>query len=292
MKALISGSEVQAAYQAAFRGVKAADLAYALATDSGLDLLLPMLTHLLESGGYVRALIGTDLPTPPSVFRRLLDLHGSFPDRAQVRRFHASKHCAFHPKFAVFRNDVRGARAIVGSSNLTSGGLEVNWEANVVVSDPVSVRRLSDYFDELFDGGHALHVSQQWLDQYEARWQRRLDAERAQRAARQAVLDIRRPRREVPTGIRGRTFAFTGRITGWPRASLLYPEIARLGGMVARSPRSMARADFLVHAEILGGRKTTLKLRAARSRGMPIITQEEFLRVLEKSQRRKARRST
>jgi NAD-dependent DNA ligase len=40
-----------------------------------------------------------------------------------------------------------------------------------------------------------------------------------------------------------------------------------------------------VHAELLGGRKTTRKLVKARQMNIPIITEEQFLKLMEMNSR-------
>jgi NAD-dependent DNA ligase len=77
-------------------------------------------------------------------------------------------------------------------------------------------------------------------------------------------------------------FAFTGKIPGWPRRRILYPRVEERGGQVAKS---IGTAECLVHAEILGGRKTTRKLVKARQMNIPIITEEQFLSLIKRKAR-------
>jgi len=48
---------------------------------------------------------------------------------------------------------------------------------------------------------------------------------------------------------------------------------------VAKKARSMGSAECLVHAEILGGRKSTQKLIEAGVQRIPIITEEQFFNI-------------
>ena len=75
--------------------------------------------------------------------------------RFSVKRFKSPAQKWFHPKLYLFGH--RGGRrhALVGSSNMTAGGLQNNYEASLWSDEPGAVRRLGDYFDELFHGGHA-----------------------------------------------------------------------------------------------------------------------------------------
>jgi BRCT domain type II-containing protein len=51
--------------------------------------------------------------------------------------------------------------------------------------------------------------------------------------------------------------------------------------------RGIGSAECLVHAEILGGRKTTGKLVKARQMNIPIITEEQFLSLIRKARNRR-----
>ena len=93
-----------------------------------------------------------------------------------MRRFQSGR-TFFHPKFSIFCGKTGKKTAIVGSSNLTEGGLSTNYETNVLVEDPRVVRQLLDYFEEHFEGAHAKAVDQSWLDQYRHLWTERVTKE-------------------------------------------------------------------------------------------------------------------
>ena len=143
-----------------------------------------------------------------------------------------------------------------------------------------SVRRWTFTHTQL--GAHARRVDERWLDQYRQLWIERKKTEQRQRRLREKARSLGKPESDAPNRIKGHVFAFTGRIVGWPRTRILYPRVERRGGRVAKS---IGSAECLVHAELLGGRKTTRKLVKARQMNMPIITEEQFLRLI----RRKAR---
>jgi phosphatidylserine/phosphatidylglycerophosphate/cardiolipin synthase-like enzyme len=86
-----------------------------------------------------------------------------------IRRFASDSNQTFHPKVWIFSLPSGAEAAIVGSSNLTRGGLDCNLEANVLVDDGV-VEELEGFFDELFEGGRAKHISTMWLDSYRELW--------------------------------------------------------------------------------------------------------------------------
>jgi hypothetical protein len=51
------------------------------------------------------------------------------------------------------------------------------------------------------------------------------------------------------------------------------------GGRIVEKAGAMGSVQCLVHAEILGGRKTTEKLAIARRQRIPIITEEQFFKL-------------
>lgn len=291
MEGLLYEHEVLDAYTSSLKWATHADLALALVNEHGLSLLRESTDDLLERGGSMRILVGVDLPTPPAVFERLLGLQRRHSGRVVVRRFQSPKRRIFHPKMAVFLREGGSRIAIVGSANLTSGGLEGNYEASVLVDHPAVVEKLAEFFEELFEGGRSHTVTGQWLDRYRGYWDKRKMVDRTLRRLRDRALSPRDGRGQPtkPERIRGVRFAFTGRIPDWPREARLYPTIVRLGGSIAKGHKSVPGADFLVHADILGDRQSTLKLRAARRCGVPIITEDQFLSAYEGEQRRRHR---
>jgi HKD family nuclease len=256
-------------------------LGMALVTKSGLNLILPWIERSLERQGHGQVLFGVDLPTDPDAIQRLCALQIRYKENFEVRRFQPGRRF-FHPKVSVFIGRSGARTAIIGSSNLTGGGLSENYETNVFLNERRVVQDFLDYFEEHFQGAHARRVDQRWLDQYRQLWIERKKTEQRQRRLREKARSLGKPPSNVPNRIKGRAFAFTGRIAEWPRERILYPRVERLGGLVAKS---IGSAECLVHAEILGGRKTTRKLVKARQMNIPIITEEQFLTLMGKKVR-------
>jgi HKD family nuclease len=253
-------------------------LGMALVTKAGLDLIIGSIERCLERRGRGCVLFGVDLPTDPEAIRSLCELqvrHRNF----EVRRFQAGNRF-FHPKLSVFVRRSGVKTAIIGSSNLTGGGLSQNHETNVFLSDRRVVHEFQDYFEEHFQGAHARKVDQRWLDQYRRLWAERKKAEQRQRRLREKARGLGRPPAKIINRIKDQVFAFTGKIADWPRNAKLYPYVKRRGGHVAETARAMGSANCLVHGEILGGRKSTRKLVKARQLNIPIITEEQFFNLL------------
>jgi HKD family nuclease len=173
-------------------------LGMALVTKGGLKLVLPSMERCLKMRGRGQVLFGVDLPTDPDAIQSLKALESRHKQNFEVRLFQSGTRF-FHPKVSVFVRSDGKKTAIVGSSNLTEGGLGTNYETNLLVDD----RRIVQVF-----------------------------------------------------------------------------RVERLSGKVAKS---IGSAECLVHAEILGGRKTTRKLVKARQMNIPIITEEQFLALMRSS---------
>lgn len=278
MKALQSEGDLVRQFNAELGRASEFCFGMALVTKSGLNLIRPSIDRCLGRGGRGRVLFGVDLPTEPAAIDVLCEIKAQHRRNFELRRFQPGKRF-FHPKFSIFCGKGGKRTAIIGSSNLTGEGLDANYETNVLLDDERVVRQFLDYFEEHFQGAHAKPVDEFWLDQYTHLWTKRKRAEERQRRLREKTRTLGKPSANIPHHLRGHVFAFTGAIADWPRESRLYPYILKRGGHFARSADSMAGAECLVHGDILGGRKTTKKLKAAREHNIPIITEEQFLKL-------------
>jgi HKD family nuclease len=294
MKTLLYEDELVERFRGELRQAKQFSFGMALVRQSGLDDLLPSILQSLHRGAKGRILFGIDLPSDPNAIASLCRVRDQFPEDFEVRLFQPGARRFFHPKLSVFAGKNDRKTAIVGSSNLTHGGLVENYEANVFIDNPKIVQQLEDYFEEHFYGGHGKEVDTAWLSAYRRVWAKR---EKAMDALRRTRVQVRAPRREtqdgakpLPARIKGHVFAFTGRIVEWPRKKKLYPVVKSLGGRIASDARRVHRANCLIHGEILDGRESTLKLRAAHKEGIPVITEDEFFGILKSEQRRRKRR--
>jgi len=291
MKSFLSETDTLLAIRKYCRKAKGMKAALALITRSGLHQVEKELEQLLVRGGEVQVLLGVDMATEPEAIEELLALEQHYADRMAIRRFVTETMQTFHPKAWIFSFQSGPAVAIVGSSNLTAGGLGRNYEANVRVDAARVVGEIEEFFDELFEGGRAKHIDMLWRESYRELWKQ-------QRAARMKIdrlqngVKLIRTRRAVrttaPTRIREHSFAFTGGIAGWPRELKLYPTVKKYGGNVLEV-EGLKKAECLVHGDIRGGRQTTRKLRAARRDGIDIISQSDFFRILTNEMRLRKR---
>jgi HKD family nuclease len=291
MRAFLSETDTLLAIRNCCRKAKRIRAALALITIGGLRLIEEELEYVLTRGGEVQLLLGIDMATEPEAIEALLKLHNRHSERMAMRRFVTEPRQTFHPKTWIFSFQSGRAAAIVGSSNLTLGGLANNYEANVRI-EGAGVVELERFFDELFDGGRAKRIDPLWLDSYRELWKQQRDAwirlNRLQEKAR-LIRTRSTVKTTAPTRILDHSFAFTGGIADWPRQSKLYPTVERYGGSVIEAA-GVKKADCLVHGDILGDRKTTRKLRAARRGGVDVINQSEFFRILENEKRLRGRK--
>jgi HKD family nuclease len=290
MNALLYEPDLIEAYRRMLRQSDRFHMAMALVTATGIGTVRSELEECLSKNGKGQFLVGIDMPSEPDAIQVLLDLYKTYRDQFQLRVFRSTAQRVFHAKLGVFELRSGKCAAIVGSSNLTNGGMGMNYEANVWLDDRDIVGTFLDYFTEHFQGGRARNVSEAWLEQYRAYWAQRKKLIEALRRVREKIRRLRaRPtsRKPVPKRVRGHTFAFTGKITDWPRERRLYPLVNRLKGTVVKHAKGIVRVDCLVHGDILGRKKTTRKLCTARQNGVPIIQEEEFFMIVKRERLRR-----
>lgn len=172
-------------------------LATAWAKQSGLSRIRGALTAFTDRGGAAEAIVGID---EGGASREGLTLCLETFNRVYV--FHDPGNRTFHPKFYAVEG-ARRAMVMVGSGNLTRGGLFTNYETALVadVQRDSDEWRLRDsvraYFDRLLHAGDAIRVldedlialleAEGWVTS-EARQNARRSAESRERAERQRIF--------------------------------------------------------------------------------------------------------
>ncbi len=129
---------------------KADELWIACATISEYGLKL--IQDKLPVKAKQKILVGVDLPTPPRVLNKLMDLNDS--GKIEAKLFF-KKEKFYHPKLYVIRTGHK-ISAIVGSGNCTMGGLQNNLEISVRIDDTESCMKLINYFDIYFRQGEQI----------------------------------------------------------------------------------------------------------------------------------------
>lgn len=111
-------------------------IATAFATRAALTRILRPLEKMLARGGSVTMMYGLDCHiTDPEVIEQLSQLESSYPSvRQYVHLAWANTvNQTFHTKLYIAIGEEQVAQVLVGSSNLTMGGLWRNTEANALV---------------------------------------------------------------------------------------------------------------------------------------------------------------
>lgn len=141
----------------------------AFAKSSGFSLFSASLRDAIDAGMSATFVVGIDFyQSEPSVLEDLLKLkkHGD------VKVFMGSfeRHYTFHPKLYLFE-DSSGARAIVGSANMTQGGLEDNHELSVAFESNTEDlgNRIRGWIDELFDDREIVEATGELVKEYKRR---------------------------------------------------------------------------------------------------------------------------
>ena len=157
---------------AAWRGI------YAFASRDGVDHLIedPVVHDFMRAGGETDLLVGIDAVTNRPTLERLRDL-GRRNAQFRPRVFWNGTHGLFHPKLSDFRYGDGRRTLIVGSGNLTPGGLMNNFEGYTIIS----VDRAADLDVSALD---------EFLDRHVDRI-REIDDEALERAARNLIRPIK-----------------------------------------------------------------------------------------------------
>jgi hypothetical protein len=196
----------------AMDGASAGKGIFAFASRDGVDSLLldAAVTGFLGQANF-DLIVGIDAVTNRATLERLQELQGEYTS-LHVRVFWNRTNGLFHPKIARFSRADGSQTVIVGSGNLTPGGLRDNFEAySVVKARPGEALDLSSWDDFLARHGENIKA---------------IDAEALQRAGRNIIRGGRRRRDVEPDVVTEEE----------PEAPLPAPVADRM--LVARLPRA------------------------------------------------------
>lgn len=151
-------------------------VAVALVKESALDFLQTN----LKTDCIQHYLVGIDLPTPPSVLKKLQSKQekGVFECAIYNSSFN------FHPKVYVIKT-VETYTAFIGSSNLTDGGFENNIELNYKITNQEDCLSILNWFNLLFKEGYPLNEEN--ISAYESQFESVKDIEEQIKRTRKAV---------------------------------------------------------------------------------------------------------
>lgn len=160
-------------------------VAVALVKESALDFLQTN----LNKDCIQNYLVGIDLPTPPTVLRKLqsMQVKGIFECSIYKTTFN------FHPKVYLIKTE-ETYTAFIGSSNLTDGGLENNIELNYQISNQNDCLAILDWFNSLFKEGYPLNDEN--INAYERQFESVKDIEDQVKRARKNIK-LKKPNKTI-----------------------------------------------------------------------------------------------
>ena len=146
--------------------------ASAFLNSGGLNIVEDSLRSILSSDGYVSIIHGADFRiTDPDAVHTLVDMRLSYENMSYLVNMdwtltHRQK---FHPKMYLSTDDYEHYSAIVGSSNLTLGGLRHNTEVNVVIrgnhTEP-PIHNCLDIFQSIYHDENLIEPDIEFADKY------------------------------------------------------------------------------------------------------------------------------
>jgi HKD family nuclease len=108
-------------------------IAVAFVSRKGLAAIEPAIQTVLAAGGYAEFLVGLDMhTTEPEALTRLYELSLEATNVNVYCYAALSPAAIYHPKLYLIRTG-QSVTSIVGSSNLTDGGLRKNYEVNALI---------------------------------------------------------------------------------------------------------------------------------------------------------------
>jgi HKD family nuclease len=126
-------------------------IAVAFVSRQGLATIEPAIQTVLKAGGYAEFLVGLDMQTTePEALRRLYELSCEAANVNVYCYAALAPAVIYHPKLYLIRAG-DDATSIVGSSNLTDGGLRRNYEVNAMFT--------GDLDDEAISGSYGIYRS-------------------------------------------------------------------------------------------------------------------------------------
>ena len=141
---------------------------------SGWHLLSPAVR---QSSARKELLTGLDFcQTEPTLLREWLKLSRTGQVRACL---YPKSSATFHPKVLIIESR-NSAFAIVGSGNLSAGGLRDNVECSLYTSNPLIIQQLNEWFEQQIT--RSFPITQADIDEYEPKYKAALKASKKVRA--------------------------------------------------------------------------------------------------------------
>ncbi|MGL2878086.1 phospholipase D-like domain-containing protein, partial [Helicobacter pylori] len=147
-------------------------IAVAFLKYSGVEVIQDALINSLEKGAEFEIIVGLDFKTTDSKsIRFLLDLNKTY----KKLRFYCygdkennKTDIVFHPKIYMFDNG-KEKTSIIGSTNLTRGGLENNFEVNTIFTEkkPLYYTQLNAIYNSIKYADSLFTPNEEYLQNYD-----------------------------------------------------------------------------------------------------------------------------
>lgn len=122
-------------------------IAVAFVSIKGLALIEDSLKLAINSANSIEFLVGLDMNwTEPDALKLLYNLSSDNDKITCICLSSLKPYYTYHPKLYLFNNG-KNVKSIIGSSNLTVGGLKKNIEVNVVIEASIDDEIISDAYD-------------------------------------------------------------------------------------------------------------------------------------------------
>lgn len=193
-----------------------AKIAVAFAKYSGYRVIEQSLQRCLAGNGDVEFLVGLDFHTTDAqILRSFSSLSQAFPNFKFYCYSDPSDGTAvYHPKLYLFETET-ALRSIVGSSNLTKGGLSENVEVNVILDlepDEEKAENIRDIYAQLKFQPSRFAPDSNYIEAYGEILERNKHPRIRRGETRKAIERLREVEQQLP-----KPYTTPGELQGWQR---------------------------------------------------------------------------
>ena len=142
------------------------DCIVAFAKMSGFNMISEELHAALKRKKFeARFVVGLDFyQTEPILLNKLFTLSKKYNLSLFISN---SKDGIFHPKVYAFQNSSNLSYVVIGSANLTGGGLLKNNEASTLIKSKKLMRNINEQIEQLIKSGQVILATRNTIDSYE-----------------------------------------------------------------------------------------------------------------------------
>jgi HKD family nuclease len=165
---------------------------------SGLSLIKPDIKSILKNKGKVEFLVGLDFrTTDPNSLYELKTLQGSYTNMKFFcfSKPNKNRFSVFHPKLYIIKNKNGKVTTIVGSSNLTKGGLSKNIELNIIFNGAETeseILQLMNFYLKMRLQETVFEPSYEYIKDYEKIYKKVLTYQEKVFIEKETIAEIRR----------------------------------------------------------------------------------------------------